>query len=106
GVGLCRLEQLYMSRKVPLTSEQLLAELRAIFAPLVGKPVTVRLLDLGGDKPVPFLNLPPESNALLGRRGVRLLLNYPDLITTQLRALLALAREREVLIMVPMVTLV
>jgi len=106
GVGLCRLEQLYLSRKVPPTSEELLAELRDIFAPLRGKPVTVRLLDLGGDKPVPFLKLPPEDNPLLGRRGVRLLLSYPDLITTQLRALLAFSREQEVHILVPMVTLV
>lgn len=106
GVGLCRLEQLYLARKVPPTSEELLGELREIFAPLKGKPVTVRLLDLGGDKPVPFLKLPPEDNPLLGRRGVRLLLSYPDLITTQLRALLALSREQEVHILVPMVTLV
>jgi len=106
GVGLCRLEQVYLSRKVPPTSEELLAELREIFAPLKCKPVTVRLLDLGGDKPVPFLKLPPEDNPQLGRRGVRLLLSFPELITTQLHALLALSREQEIHILVPMVTLV
>lgn len=105
GVGLCRLEQVYLSRKVPPTSDELLTELREIFAPFKSKPVTVRLLDLGGDKPVPFLKLPPEDNPQLGCRGVRLLLNYPDLITTQLRALLALSREQEIHILVPMVTL-
>lgn len=105
GVGLCRLEQVYLSRKVPPTSEELLTELREIFAPFKSKPVTVRLLDLGGDKPVPFLKLPPEDNPQLGCRGVRLLLNFPDLITTQLRALLALSREQEIHILVPMVTL-
>lgn len=105
GVGLCRLEQIYLSRKVPPTADELLAELREIFAPLKDKPVTIRLLDLGGDKPVPFLKLPREDDPQLGRRGVRLLLSYPDLITTQLRALLAFSREQRVHILVPMVTL-
>jgi phosphoenolpyruvate-protein kinase (PTS system EI component) len=91
---------------VPPPADELLAELREIFAPLKDKPVPVRLLDLGGDKPVPFLKLPLEGDPLLGRRGVRLLRNYPDLITTQLRALLAFSREQVVHILVPMVTLV
>jgi phosphotransferase system enzyme I (PtsI) len=105
GVGLCRLEQFYLSRKVPPTADELLAELREMFAPLQGKPITIRLLDLGGDKPLPFLKLPIEDHPFLGRRGVRLLLRFPDLITTQLRALLEFARAQEVHILVPMVTL-
>jgi phosphoenolpyruvate-protein kinase (PTS system EI component) len=84
---------------------ELLADLREMFAPLRGKPITVRLLDLGGDKPLPFLKLPPEDNPFLGRRGVRLLLRYPDLLDTQLQALWQLAREHDVRILVPMVTL-
>ncbi len=105
GVGLYRLEQFYLSRKTPPTAVELLADLREMFAPLQGKPITVRLLDLGGDKPLPFLKLPPEDNPFLGRRGVRLLLRYPDLLDTQLQALWQFAREHDVRILVPMVTL-
>jgi phosphoenolpyruvate-protein phosphotransferase (PTS system enzyme I) len=105
GVGLYRLEQFYLSRKTPPTAAELLAEFRAMFAPVKGKPVTVRLLDLGGDKPLPFLKLPPEDNPFLGLRGVRFLLQYPDLLDTQLKALWQFSREHDVRILVPMVTL-
>ena len=105
GVGLYRLEQFYLSRKTPPSAAELLAELRATFAPLKGKPITVRLLDLGGDKPLPFLKSPPEDNPFLGQRGVRLLLRYPDLLDTQLQALGQFALEHDVRILVPMVTL-
>ena len=104
GIGLFRLEQYYLARKTPPTAEELLVELREISAPLQGKPITVRLLDLGGDKPLPFLKLPREENPFLGQRGVRLLLKYPELITTQLRALLSFSRDHDVRILVPMVT--
>ena len=104
GVGLCRLEGYYMSRKTPPTASELLAELRVVFAPMAGKPITVRLLDIGGDKPLPFLKLPHESNSLLGQRGVRFLLRYPDLLDTQLQALCQFSQEQDVRILVPMVT--
>lgn len=105
GVGLYRLEQFYLSRKTPATTPELVAELRATFAPVRDQPVTVRLLDLGGDKPLPFLKLPPEDNPFLGQRGVRLLLRFPDLLDTQLRALLEFSRDHDLRILVPMVTL-
>ena len=105
GVGLYRLEQFYMSRKTPPTAVELLAEFRTTFAPVRGKPVTVRLLDLGGDKPLPFLKLPPEDNPFLGLRGVRFLLQYPGLLDTQLQALWQFSREYDVRVLVPMVTL-
>jgi phosphoenolpyruvate-protein phosphotransferase len=104
GVGLYRMEQFYLARKTPPSVSELLAELRAVFAPMKQKPVTVRLLDLGGDKPLPFLKLPSEDNPFLGRRGVRLLLHYPDLLDTQVKALLEFSREYDVRILVPMVT--
>src|SRR6185295_5841895 len=85
--------------------DELLEELRALTAPLRGRPVTIRLLDVGGDKPMPFLPLPVEANPSLGRRGVRLLLQYPELVRTQLAALFRLAQEQEVRILVPMVTI-
>jgi phosphoenolpyruvate-protein phosphotransferase len=105
GVGLFRIEQLYLARALPPTEVELLDELHTITSPLRDKPLTIRLLDIGGDKPVPFLRLPPEANPLLGKRGVRLLLDYPQLVQTQLAALLRLSQERPLRVLVPMVTL-
>jgi phosphoenolpyruvate-protein phosphotransferase len=105
GVGLYRIEQFYLSRNSPPSEAELLAELRAVFAPLGRKPITVRLVDLGADKPVSFLNFPVEDDPFLGRRGVRLLLRYPDLLDTQLKALLEFSRDHDLRILVPMVTL-
>jgi phosphoenolpyruvate-protein phosphotransferase len=105
GVGLFRLEQLYLARELPPTEEELFEELRTVLAPLGDRPVTVRLLDVGGDKPLPFLRFPGEANPALGRRGVRLLLEYIPLARTQLAALLRLAQERPIRVLVPLVTL-
>ena len=105
GVGLYRLEQFYLARNTPPSVPELLAELRRALAPLHGKTITVRLLDLGADKLVPFVQFPSEDDPFLGRRGVRLLLRYPDLLDTQLKALLEIAGEQDVHILVPMVTL-
>ncbi len=105
GVGLFRIEQLYLARELPPTEAELLDELRAVTSPLRDKPLTIRLLDIGGDKPLPFLRLPTEMNPLLGKRGVRLLLEYPQLAQTQLAALLRLSEERQLRVLVPMVTL-
>lgn len=105
GVGLFRIEQLYLARTLPPTADELLDELRAVTFPLRGAPLTIRLLDIGGDKPVPFLPLPAENNPSLGTRGVRLLLEYPQLARTQLAALLRLSQEQDIRILVPMVTL-
>jgi phosphoenolpyruvate-protein phosphotransferase len=105
GVGLFRIEQLYFTRELPPTEQELFEELHTVTAPLQGKPVTVRLLDIGGDKPLPFLRLPAENNPALGRRGARLLLDYSELAHTQLTALLRLSQERQIRVLVPMVTL-
>jgi phosphoenolpyruvate-protein phosphotransferase len=105
GVGLYRIEQFYLSRKTPPSLQDLLAELQEMFAPLAGKPITVRLLDLGGDKPLQFLNFPVEDDPFLGLRGVRLLLRYPDLLDAQFGALLEFSRKHDVRVLVPMVTL-
>jgi phosphoenolpyruvate-protein phosphotransferase len=105
GVGLFRIEQLYLARELPPTEQELFAELRTVTAPLRDKPVTIRLLDIGGDKPLPFLRFPAEANPALGKRGVRLLLDYAALARTQLAALLRLSQEQEIRVLVPMVTL-
>ena len=104
GVGLVRTEQLYLGKTTPPSASELLTQLRSMFEPLSGRPLTIRLLDLGADKPVPFLNFPLEDDPFLGRRGVRLLLRYPDLLDTQLKAILEFSREFPLRIMVPMVT--
>ena len=105
GVGLYRIEQFYLALKTPPSAEELLVELREALAPLRGKQITIRLLDLGADKPLPFVQFPIEDDPFLGRRGIRLLLEYPDLLDTQLEALLELAKEHNIHILVPMVTL-
>jgi phosphoenolpyruvate-protein phosphotransferase len=104
GVGLFRIEQLYFAREHPPSEEELFRELENLVAPLKEKPMTIRLLDIGGDKGVPFLRLPQESNPLLGKRGVRLLLDYPELTRTQLKVFLRLTQTHEIRILVPMVT--
>src|SRR6266850_2429766 len=105
GVGLFRIEQLYFARELPPSEEELFSELQHLVAPLREKPVTIRLLDIGGDKAIPSLRLPFESNPLLGKRGVRLLLDYPQLARTQLKSLLRLSQAQDIRILVPMVTL-
>jgi phosphoenolpyruvate-protein phosphotransferase len=105
GVGLFRIEELYFTRELPPSEEELFSELQRLVAPLRNKPVTIRLLDAGGDKAIPSLRLPFESNPLLGKRGVRLLLDYPQLARTQLKSLLRLSQAQDIRILVPMVTL-
>ena len=105
GVGLLRIEQLYFARPMPPTEDELFRELESLIAPLGNRPVTIRLLDVGGDKPLPYLALPPVSNPGLGRRGVRLLLNYSHLVRTQMGTILKLSQEHWLRVLVPMVTL-
>lgn len=104
GVGLFRIEELYFARELPPSEEELFSELQHLVAPLREKPVTIRLLDIGGDKTIPSLRLPFESNPLLGKRGVRVLLDYPQLARTQLKSLLRLSQTQDIRILVPMVT--
>ena len=105
GVGLLRIEQLYFARQMPPTEDELFGELKRLIAPLGNKPVTIRLLDVGGDKPLPYLRLSQSSNPVLGRRGVRLLLDYSQLVRTQLGAILRLSQEHSLRVLIPMVTL-
>jgi phosphoenolpyruvate-protein kinase (PTS system EI component) len=70
------------------------------------RPLIIRTLDIGGDKPLPYLDLPPETNPFLGVRAIRLALRRPDLFQTQLRAILRAGVGRNVKIMFPMVATV
>jgi phosphoenolpyruvate-protein phosphotransferase len=105
GIGLYRIEQAYLSRQEPPDKAELLEEIWATLEPAKGLPVFVRLLDIGADKPLPYMESAREANPSLGRRGVRFLLDYPDLLQTQLYALLQLSSDFDLHVIVPMVTL-
>jgi phosphoenolpyruvate-protein phosphotransferase len=103
GVGLFRTEFLFLERTSPPSEdEQCAAYERAIraFAP---HPVTIRLLDVGGDKPIPYLPIAAEANPFLGVRALRLASSEPDLFVTQLRACYRAAGAGPVKVMAPMV---
>ncbi len=104
GCGLLRTEFLFLDRRDAPTEAEQLAEYQPIAAALAGRPVTIRTLDIGGDKPIPYLPLPREDNPALGLRGVRTSLWRPDLLGAQLRAILAVQPFGQCRILVPMVT--
>ncbi|MCB1490271.1 MAG: phosphoenolpyruvate--protein phosphotransferase [Rhodobiaceae bacterium] len=102
GIGLTRTEFLFEGAALPDEDAQCAVYSR-IVAWAEGRPVTIRALDAGGDKPIPGVTIDGETNPFLGVRGVRLLLEKPDLFRTQLRALLRAAALGPVRIMIPMV---
>ncbi|HEY7755890.1 MAG TPA: phosphoenolpyruvate--protein phosphotransferase [Actinomycetota bacterium] len=103
GVGLFRTEFLFMERpRMPEEDEQE-AAYRAAAAELGGRPMIVRTLDAGADKPLPYLGQPAEANPFLGVRGLRLGLARPELLRAQLRAVLRVAADHPVRVMFPMV---
>jgi phosphocarrier protein FPr len=104
GVGLLRTEFLYLERSEPPSEDEQAEVLTEIARRLEGRPLIVRTLDAGADKPLPFIATEPEANPFLGRRGLRLSLAHPDLFSTQLRAILRVATEHPVSLMFPMVT--
>jgi phosphoenolpyruvate-protein phosphotransferase/dihydroxyacetone kinase phosphotransfer subunit len=103
GVGLLRTEFLFLDRAAPPDEDEQVAVLSEIARALDGRPVVVRTLDAGADKPLPFLRQDPEANPFLGRRGIRLSLAEPELLRTQLRAILRVAEEHPLKVMFPMV---
>lgn len=104
GVGLLRTEFLYLDRREAPDEDEQEATYRQIAAALEGRPLVLRTLDVGGDKPLPFLPRPREENPFLGVRGVRLGLAEPELLLVQLRAALRVAHDHPLRIMFPMVT--
>lgn len=104
GVGLMRTEFLFLeSGKTPSEDEQY-EVYRDMAKALNGRPLTIRTLDIGGDKLVPHLNLPKEDNSFLGIRGIRLCFARPDLFIPQLRAIYRASSEAKIRIMFPMIT--
>ncbi|MBR0382254.1 MAG: phosphoenolpyruvate--protein phosphotransferase [Eubacterium sp.] len=106
GVGLFRTEFLYMDRPAVPTEEEQFEAYKTVAQTLEGKPVIIRTLDVGGDKEIPYMNLPKEENPFLGYRAVRLCLSRDDIFRPQLRALLRASAYGDIRIMVPMITCV
>ncbi|MCD8825499.1 phosphoenolpyruvate--protein phosphotransferase [Staphylococcus gallinarum] len=103
GIGLYRTEFLYMGRdEMPSEDEQFEAY-KKVLETMKDKRVVVRTLDIGGDKELPYLNLPEEMNPFLGYRAIRLCLDQPDIFRPQLRALLRASAFGKLNIMFPMV---
>jgi len=105
GVGLLRSEFLFMERASAPTEEEQVEAYSAVMKALPkGAPLIIRTLDVGGDKPLRYLPLPAEENPFLGVRGVRVGLQYPELLRIQMRAILRTATHGNVRIMFPMIS--
>lgn len=103
GVGLFRTEFLFLNRdQMPSEAEQITAY-REVATALEGRPLVVRTLDIGGDKMIPYIEMPDEPNPFLGWRGVRMLDGQQELFRIQLRALLQGCAGADLRLMVPMV---
>ncbi|KQM20699.1 PTS galactitol transporter subunit IIC [Sphingomonas sp. Leaf24] len=103
GSGLLRTEFLFLDRDSAPDATEQAALYGAIAAELDGRPLIVRLLDIGGDKPAPYLPIAPEENPALGLRGIRVALAMPDILETQLRGILSVQPVGQCRIMIPMV---
>jgi phosphoenolpyruvate-protein phosphotransferase len=106
GIGLVRTELLFLGRSSPPGLDEQRSLYRRIADTLSGRPVVFRTLDIGGDKPAPYLTRDPEMNPALGVRGLRLGFAQPELLETQFRALLEAKPDAPLRVMLPMVATV
>jgi len=104
GCGLLRTEFLFLDRRSPPHEDEQALEYQRIATAFAGRPVVIRTLDAGGDKPIEYLPLPREENPALGLRGVRTSLWRPDLLRTQLRAILRVRPAGQCRVLIPMIT--
>jgi phosphocarrier protein FPr/phosphocarrier protein len=104
GCGLLRTEFLFLERTTAPTQAEQTQAYQQIADALGGRPLTIRTLDAGGDKPMPYLRLPAEENPALGLRGVRTSLAYPQLLYDQLRAILSVTGPAQCRLLLPMIT--
>jgi phosphoenolpyruvate-protein phosphotransferase len=104
GIGLFRTEPFFLASKHLPSSQEFTKFLLTSLEPARGKHIDIRLLDIGADKNPIYLHLRPEPDPFLGRRGVRLLREYPDLLEAQLRAILEVSQEFGIGVLIPMVT--
>ncbi len=103
GVGLYRTEFLFSEAVTAPTVAEQVTEYKAVFDKLAGKDLIVRTLDIGGDKVIPYLNLPKEDNPFLGCRGIRLCFRYEELLRDQFTALMVASEGRPFSVMFPMI---
>jgi phosphoenolpyruvate-protein phosphotransferase (PTS system enzyme I) len=103
GIGLFRTEIMFIREDRLLSEDEQFERYRSVVDEMGNRPVTFRLLDVGGDKPLPFLRIQKESNPYLGWRGARFLLGNRDIFAAQVRALARLARAARTRILFPMV---
>ncbi|MEJ5978828.1 phosphoenolpyruvate--protein phosphotransferase [Novosphingobium sp. PS1R-30] len=104
GCGLLRTEFLFLGRTTPPTREEQAATYAAVGAALAGRPIIVRTLDAGSDKPLAYLPTPVEENPALGARGIRLSLSRPEVLAEQFEAIITGLAADQRRIMLPMVT--
>jgi multiphosphoryl transfer protein len=104
GCGLLRTEFLFLERDAPPDEDEQTQQYQGIAKALDGRPLVIRTLDIGGDKPIPYLPLPAEPNPALGLRGVRTSLWRPDLLRVQLRAILRVQPVGQCRVLLPMIT--
>lgn len=103
GVGLFRTEFLFLERSAPPTEDEQVEAYQEVVRAFSPHPVTIRLLDVGGDKPIPYLRLGSEANPFLGVRALRIARRDPTLFVTQLRACYRAAAVGPIKVMAPMV---
>ena len=103
GCGLLRTEFLFLDREQPPDRTEQLAQYQAVADAMAGRPVVVRTLDAGSDKPIPFLEMPHQDNPALGLRGIRASLWRPDVLREQLAAILSVRPADRCRILLPMV---
>ena len=104
GIGLYRTEFLFMNSDHFPTEEEQYQAYRIVAEKMQGKPVTIRTMDIGGDKELPYLDLPKEMNPFLGYRAIRISLENKDMFKTQLRAILRASQYGQIKIMYPMIS--
>lgn len=104
GIGLYRTEFLYMDRNNLPSEEEQFQAYKMVAEKMRGKPVTIRTLDIGGDKKLSYLELPEEMNPFLGWRAIRICLEKTDIFKTQLRAILRASAYGKIRIMYPMIS--
>ncbi|HEU4810621.1 MAG TPA: phosphoenolpyruvate--protein phosphotransferase [Nocardioides sp.] len=104
GAGLVRTEFLFLDRSAAPGVEEQQAVYSAIAEAMDGRRTTLRTLDVGGDKPLPYLAMPQEANPFLGQRGIRFSLEHRDLLRSQMDAICRTARDFPISIMIPMVS--
>jgi phosphotransferase system enzyme I (PtsI) len=104
GIGLFRSEFIFMNREHQPTEDEQFEQYKEVLVRMGNKPVIIRTLDIGGDKCVPYLDMPKEMNPFLGYRAIRLCLGNVEVFRTQLRAILRASVYGNVKIMIPMIS--